>query len=350
SEEENEKKETSGCHLSGRKTGDLQNISTEKPRNTARKSTTWKPRAITYTHVEKVHAPDLKSHLGYKDLHNLFSFTRVNYMVHVCGPQCREKDDPVKFKGFNPFLIPIYLGWERQLRRYKKGGAKLKILYRSPCGIHLRDLEEIVLYLKLVSSKITIDFFSMNPYLVVFRTFRAREMLFQIDDVTNGKENVPVSCVNSWENTSPPPVEYAAKRFAGPGVVLNEKKEFLVGCTCTDNCQDSERCECQRITNTTKIRKNSSGHLGYNHRRLKESVVTGVYECNSRCKCGPQCGNRVVQNGLQVRLQMFKTCRKGWGIRCLDDLDAGMFICIYAGQILTEQGADEVRLGLIYTI
>ena len=33
-------------------------------------------------------------------------------------------------------------------------------------------------------------------------------------------------------------------------------------------------------------------------------------------------------------------CR-GWGLRCLDDIPRGGFICIYAGQLLTDQGANE---------
>lgn len=44
------------------------------------------------------------------------------------------------------------------------------------------------------------------------------------------------------------------------------------------------------------------------------------------------CTNRLVQHGLQVRLQLFKTQNKGWGIRCLDDVAKGSFVCIYAGE------------------
>lgn len=44
------------------------------------------------------------------------------------------------------------------------------------------------------------------------------------------------------------------------------------------------------------------------------------------------CTNRLVQHGLQVRLQLFKTQNKGWGIRCLDDIAKGSFVCIYAGE------------------
>lgn len=39
-----------------------------------------------------------------------------------------------------------------------------------------------------------------------------------------------------------------------------------------------------------------------------------------------------MQHGLQVRLQLFKTQNKGWGIRCLDDVAKGSFVCIYAGE------------------
>jgi len=35
---------------------------------------------------------------------------------------------------------------------------------------------------------------------------------------------------------------------------------------------------------------------------------------------------------------------RGWGLRCLNDIPAGGFICIYAGQLLNDEGANEVSL------
>lgn len=32
---------------------------------------------------------------------------------HLCGPNCLLEDDPVKYKGTNPLLIPLLCGWER---------------------------------------------------------------------------------------------------------------------------------------------------------------------------------------------------------------------------------------------
>lgn len=70
-------------------------------------------------------------------------------------------------------------------------------------------------------------------------------------------------------------------------------------------------------------------------------MPTGIYECNSRCKCSRTCLNRVAQQPLQMKLQVFKTGNRGWGLRCLNDVPKGSFICIYAGDLLTEQNANE---------
>lgn len=51
--------------------------------------------------------------------------------------------------------------------------------------------------------------------------------------------------------------------------------------------------------------------------------------------------NRVAQHLIQLKLQVFKTGNRGWGLRCLNDVPKGSFICIYAGDLLTEQNANE---------
>ncbi|XP_022793783.1 histone-lysine N-methyltransferase SETDB1-like [Stylophora pistillata] len=66
-----------------------------------------------------------------------------------------------------------------------------------------------------------------------------------------------------------------------------------------------------------------------------------IYECNQNCACASQCFNRVVQNGIQLRLQVFKTENRGWGLRTLDDIPLGTFVCTYAGQILNEDMANK---------
>ncbi len=77
------------------------------------------------------------------------------------------------------------------------------------------------------------------------------------------------------------------------------------------------------------------------------SILTGIFECNKKCKCDSRCCNRVAQNGITLRLQLFKTTKKGWGLRCLDDIPKGAFICVYSGHLLTEEQSDKrgVELG-----
>ena len=67
-------------------------------------------------------------------------------------------------------------------------------------------------------------------------------------DITNKKENVRVSCVNSIDRSAPPFVDYTTKRLPGKGVEINKDPEFLVCCDCTDDCQDKEKCQCWQLT------------------------------------------------------------------------------------------------------
>ncbi|KAG2272859.1 hypothetical protein Bca52824_067414 [Brassica carinata] len=61
-----------------------------------------------------------------------------------------------------------------------------------------------------------------------------------------------------------------------------------------------------------------------------------IKECWRKCGCDMMCGNRVVQRGIRCQLQVYFTQEgKGWGIRTLQDLPKGTFVCEYIGEILT---------------
>merc|ERR1711874_865505 len=81
--------------------------------------------------------------------------------------------------------------------------------------------------------------------------------------------------------------------------------------------------------------------VGYVYKRLPDSVITGIYECNSRCKCKSTCLNRVAQQPLRQKVQIFKTVKRGWGIRTLVDIPQGTFICIYVGKLFNEKEAEQ---------
>ncbi|GAQ83226.1 putative histone H3 (Lys9) methyltransferase SUV39H1/Clr4 [Klebsormidium nitens] len=65
-----------------------------------------------------------------------------------------------------------------------------------------------------------------------------------------------------------------------------------------------------------------------------------IKECSIKCLCHTSCGNRVVQRGIAVKLEVFWAVGKGWAVRCLQDLPAGTFVCEYVGEILTTDELD----------
>lgn len=82
--------------------------------------------------------------------------------------------------------------------------------------------------------------------------------------------------------------------------------------------------------------------IGYEHMRLQNDVDGIIVECNSKCKCcAEKCMNRVVKNGIQQQLEVFLTESKGWGVRAKNDMPKGVFVCVYAGDVLEETAADK---------
>ncbi|XP_077048271.1 histone-lysine N-methyltransferase SETDB1 isoform X3 [Agelaius phoeniceus] len=278
---------------------------------------------------------------------------KLFYLPHVCSYACLARVRPVRgdqYRSRNPLLIPLLYDFRRMTaRRRVNRKMGFHVLYKTPCGLCLRSMHEIERYLfETDCDFLFLEMFCLDPYVLVDRKFQPYKPYYYIADITKGKEDVPLSCVNEIDNTPPPQVAYSKERIPGKGVYINTSWEFLVGCDCKDGCRDKSRCACHQLTIQAsgctpggQINPNS----GYQHKRLEECLPTGVYECNKRCKCNVNmCTNRLVQHGLQVRLQLFKTQNKGWGIRCLDDIAKGSFVCIYAGKILTDDFADKEGL------
>ncbi|KAK7864464.1 hypothetical protein R5R35_011697 [Gryllus longicercus] len=269
--------------------------------------------------------------------------TPRRFVPHQCGHRCIDgiKYDSTQIRRYNPLVLPQLHGWQRHITRCK--GKKI-VVYRTPCGRRVRNMEELHRYLRVSKSVLSVDLFDYDSWVHCFAEFVMPSGFINIKDLSYGCENVPVPCVNDRDHTEPEYVKYSTVRLPMEGVNVNTNPEFLVSCDCTDDCQDKDKCACWQLT----IQGTAYGpggkvdkSVGYNFKRLREPVMTGIYECNSRCKCASTCFNRVAQHPLQLRLQVFKTENRGWGIRCLNDVPHGAFICIYAGRLLTEQGANE---------
>ncbi|KAG7519597.1 histone-lysine N-methyltransferase SUV39H1 [Solea senegalensis] len=122
----------------------------------------------------------------------------------------------------------------------------------------------------------------------------------------------------------------------GQGIVLNE---VAVGCECK-NCVEEPVNGCCPGASLHRMAYNDKGQV-----RIRPGQP--IYECNSRCSCGPDCLNRVVQKGIQFDLCIFKTENgRGWGVRSLQHIKKNTFVMEYIGEIITTDEAE--RRGHVY--
>ncbi|KAH8400919.1 hypothetical protein KR009_001798 [Drosophila setifemur] len=262
------------------------------------------------------------------------------YRRHDCSPCCLFKIVH-RLDSYSPLAKPLLSGWERLVLRQK---TKKSVVYRGPCGKGLRNLAEVHLYLRITENVLNVENFDFTPDLRCLAEYSIDPTIVKEADISKGQEKMAIPLVNYYDNTLPPPCTYAKQRIPTEGVHLNLDEEFLVGCDCDDDCSDKSKCSCWQLT-VAGVRycnpKKPIEEIGYQYKRLHEHVPTGIYECNSRCKCKKNCLNRVVQHSLEMKLQVFKTSNRGWGLRCVNDIPKGAFICIYAGYLLTETMANE---------
>ena len=149
-----------------------------------------------------------------------------------------------------------------------------------------------------------------------------------VDDISGGKEILPICAVNTINDEKPPPFKYITSLIY-PEWYHRTPPE---GCNCISGCSDSEKCSCA-IKN--------GGEIPFNFNGAIVEAKSLVYECGPSCKCPPSCHNRVSQNGIKFQLEIFKTNLRGWGVRSLNFIPSGSFICEYIGEILKEKEAEE---------
>ncbi|XP_077417798.1 histone-lysine N-methyltransferase EHMT1-like isoform X2 [Vanacampus margaritifer] len=156
-----------------------------------------------------------------------------------------------------------------------------------------------------------------------------------IRDISRGYEKVPINCVNGVDNEPyPGNFKYIPDNCVTSSVNINKDITQLQHCSCTDDCS-SNTCACGQLS--LQCWYDSEGRLLLDFCQQDPPVL---FECNHACSCWRTCKNRVVQNGVKVRLQLFKTKRMGWGVRVMQDVPQGTFICEYVGEIITDTEAN----------
>lgn len=129
-------------------------------------------------------------------------------------------------------------------------------------------------------------------------------------------------------------VQYTPDHVVGPGADIDPSQITFPGCICVKGLCLPGTCSCLRHEDTY------DDNLCLKHTGSEAVYAKPVFECNVLCQCAEHCRNRVVQRGLQFYLQVFKTDKKGWGLRTLELIPKGKFVCEYAGEVL---GFSEVQ-------
>lgn len=169
-------------------------------------------------------------------------------------------------------------------------------------------------------------------YYVCLSIISQREMqlkgLLQKEKYINSLESAPIKIENTVDLERFPIFKYVVETVHGENVIV--PTDPPLGCNCSKKCSSKSNC-CARMAGCILV---------YNeNRRLKTTEKIPIYECNKKCKCSKDCVNRVVQHGRRIPLCIFKTEYCGWGVKTLEDIPKGVFVCEYIGELIPEYEA-----------
>ncbi|KAK4482485.1 hypothetical protein RD792_009643, partial [Penstemon davidsonii] len=201
-----------------------------------------------------------------------------------------------------------------------------------------------------------------------------KQQCHYIKDITKGHEFHEISLINEINNEPDPTFGYISKNV----VYQNAYLKFLLACISEEKCCSKCFGDCLSLEIPCACASETGGEFAYapggflaekflescismNYSAqernllycqdcpLKKSNVNSlsdtceghvvrkfIKECWYKCGCSMKCGNRVVQQGIRVKLQVFMTPdQRGWGLRTLEVVPKGAFICEYAGEVVT---------------
>ncbi|KAG5588254.1 hypothetical protein H5410_048688 [Solanum commersonii] len=200
-----------------------------------------------------------------------------------------------------------------------------------------------------------------------------RNSVYYIEDIANGQEEHKISLINEFSHVLPV-FKYIPKNV----IFQNAYVKFLLARISDDSCCSNCSGDCLSQDIPCACAGETGGEFAYTSggllkekflescismscepqkhglvycqdcplERSKNNSVSGlckghlvrkfIKECWHKCGCSRGCGNRVIQRGIAVPLQVFMTADgKGWGLRALEDLPRGAFVCEYVGEIVT---------------
>lgn len=196
--------------------------------------------------------------------------------------------------------------------------------------------QRISQFLSLGPEKFTKSLSKIKEKILQMYLYNARnEQLSSLEDWETEMNNIakskPLIKVENVVDLERAPQEflYIDDYLPGCGVIIPEDPP--IGCECTVCDSKTSCCYAQ-----------CDGNLPYTSAcRIRVPPGTPIYECNKRCTCLPDCQNRVVQRGSQMKLCVFRTSNgRGWGVKTLRVIKKGTFVIQYVGEVITNEEAE----------
>ncbi|KAM4695629.1 histone-lysine N-methyltransferase EHMT2 isoform 2-T2 [Rhinophrynus dorsalis] len=232
----------------------------------------------------------------------------------------------VNFHGDTPLHIAAREGFIHCVNLFLSRGADTEMRNNegdTPCDLTLEHTD--VWYALLLNRKIRQG--------IANRAMRTERIISR--DIAHGYERVPIPCVNGVdEELSPDDYKYVSENCETSAMSIDRNITHLQNCSCLDDCSSSN-CLCGQLS--IRCWYDKDGRLLQEFNKIEPPLI---FECNQACACWQTCKNRVVQSGIKVRLQLYRTAKMGWGVRALQAIPQGSFICEYVGELISDAEAD----------
>ncbi|CAG2104446.1 unnamed protein product [Medioppia subpectinata] len=140
-------------------------------------------------------------------------------------------------------------------------------------------------------------------------------------------EGVEISVANDYDLEVPVLKRYVGKcmydKKLYPKLTPTDTEKYTIhSCECQDCFQDKKKC-CPARNKSSMV---YDGKDLLRKNILNKSTNTMIFECNDKCKCGPDCANRVIQRGR---------------VGALERIPSGAFVSNYSGEVILSTEADK---------
>uniref|UniRef100_A0A5S6Q7K9 SET domain-containing protein n=1 Tax=Trichuris muris TaxID=70415 RepID=A0A5S6Q7K9_TRIMR len=171
-------------------------------------------------------------------------------------------------------------------------------------------------------------------------------MLRICDDISNGKEPIPVSAFGPASAYVPafPQFTYTTD------VLINRDSDVpqqrRKGCRCVSNCLFNNRCCCQSISFGDMFTKLSNVVVKDWRKSANAALTSSVFlsECHEGCSCATTCPNKATQCPLKFKFYVGPCGDKGWGLFAGERIPASTFLFHYAGMFLQSHELTESNM------